>query len=87
MSIKLLIADDHSMVRAGLKSLLEGTEIKVVAEAATGQEALRLALSKKIDVALLDVRMPDGDGLNALGRIKLEKPDLPVLLLSNYDNP
>ncbi|MHB1037847.1 MAG: response regulator, partial [Pirellulales bacterium] len=86
MSIKLLIADDHSMVRAGLKSLLEGTEIKVVAEAATGQEALRLALSKKIDVALLDVRMPDGDGLNALGRIKLEKPDLPVLLLSNYDN-
>ncbi|MHB9049716.1 MAG: response regulator, partial [Pirellulales bacterium] len=87
MSIKLLIADDHPMVRAGLKSLLEGTEIKVVAEAATGQEALRLALSKKIDVALLDVRMPDGDGLNALGRIKLEKPDLPVLLLSNYDNP
>ncbi|MHB1034908.1 MAG: response regulator [Pirellulales bacterium] len=87
MTIKLLIADDHPMVRVGLKALFEGTDIKVVAEASTGQEALRLALSKKIDVALLDVRMPDGDGLNALGRIKLEKPDLPVLLLSTYDNP
>jgi DNA-binding NarL/FixJ family response regulator len=87
MTIKLLIADDHPMVRVGLKALFEGTDIKVVAEASSGQEALRLALSKKIDVVLLDVRMPDGDGLNALGRIKLEKPDLPVLLLSTYDNP
>ncbi len=87
MSIKLLIADDHPMVRVGLKALLEGTDIKIVAEASTGQEALKLALTKKIDIALIDIRMPDGDGLNVLGRIKLEKPDLPVLMLSTYDNP
>ncbi len=85
--IKLLIADDHEMVRCGLKILLAGTEIGVVAEAATGQAAATLALEKEVDVALLDVRMPDGDGLAALGRIKLDKPALPVLLFSAFDNP
>ena len=85
--IKLLIADDHEMVRCGLKTLLAGTEIGVVAEAATGQAAATLALEKEVDVALLDVRMPDGDGLAALGRIKLDKPALPVLLFSAFDNP
>jgi len=85
--IRLLVADDHEMVRVGLKSLLEGTEIEVTAEAATGEEAVRQALSKEVDVALLDIRMPNGDGLTALGRIKLEKPQLPVLILSSYDNP
>jgi DNA-binding NarL/FixJ family response regulator len=85
--IKLLIADDHEMVRCGLKTLLAGTEIGVVAEAATGQAAATLAVEKEVDVALLDVRMPDGDGLSVLGRIKLDKPALPVLLFSAYDNP
>jgi DNA-binding NarL/FixJ family response regulator len=85
--IKLLIADDHEMVRCGLKTLLAGTEIGVVAEAATGQAAATLALEKEVDVALLDVRMPDGDGLTALGRIKLDKPALPVLMFSAFDNP
>ena len=85
--IRLLVADDHEMVRLGLKSLLEGTEIEITAEAATGEEAVRQALSKEVDVVLLDIRMPHGDGLTALGRIKLEKPRLPVLILSAYDNP
>ncbi|HOM15681.1 MAG TPA: response regulator transcription factor [Thermoguttaceae bacterium] len=85
--IRLLVADDHEMVRLGLKSLLEGTEIEIAAEAATGEEAVRIALSQAIDVALLDIRMPNGDGLTALGRIKLERPQLPVLILSSYDNP
>ena len=87
MSTKLLIADDHEVVRSGLKSLLQGTEIDVVAEAATGEEAFRMAMEFEPDVVLLDIRMPKGDGLNALGRIKLEKPDLPVVMLSTYDNP
>jgi DNA-binding NarL/FixJ family response regulator len=87
MTIKLLIADDHEVVRTGLKSLVTGTDIKVVAEAATGEAAIKQALKHNPDVVLLDIRMPDGDGLNALGRIKLEKPDLPVLILSTYDNP
>jgi DNA-binding NarL/FixJ family response regulator len=85
--IRLLIADDHEVVRSGLKRMVAGTEIKVVAEAATGGAALKYAVSHEIDVLLLDVRMPDGDGLAVLGRVKLEKPMLPVLLLSAFDNP
>ena len=85
--IQILVADDHEMVRFGVKALLAGTEIKVVAEATTGQAAVKLALEKDVDLVLLDVRMPDGDGLTALGRIKLDKPNLPVLLFSAFDNP
>lgn len=87
MAIRILIADDHDMVRAGLKTMLADTDVEVAAEATTGEQAVKLALSEPIDVALLDIRMPDGDGLTALGRIKLDKADLPVLMLSNYDNP
>ena len=87
MSIKLLIADDHEVVRTGLKSLVAGTDIKVIAEAESGEEAVKLALKHEPDVCLLDIRMPEGDGLNALGRIKLDRPDMPVLMLSTYDNP
>ncbi len=87
MTIKLLIADDHEVVRSGLKSLVAGTDIKVIAEAASGEAAVRLSLKHEPDVVLLDIRMPDGDGLNALGRIKLERPNMPVLILSTYDNP
>ena len=87
MSIKLLIADDHEVVRSGLKSLLAETDIKIVAEAATGEQAVKLALKHDPDVVLLDIRMPEGDGLNALGRIKLDKPNMPIVMLSTYDNP
>ena len=85
--IQILVADNHEMVRCGVKTLLEGTEIKVVAEATTVQAAVKLALAKEFDLVLMDVHMPDGDGLTALGRIKLDKPDLPVLLFSAFDNP
>jgi DNA-binding NarL/FixJ family response regulator len=85
--IRLLIADDHELVRSGLKTLLAGTDIKIVAEVATGQAAIKYALEHEVDVALLDVRMPDGDGMTTLGRIKLEKPDLPIVMFSNFDNP
>ena len=85
--IRLLIADDHEVVRSGLKSMLDGTEIKVVAAVATGQAAVKYALENEVDVVLLDVRMSDGDGLTTLGRIKLDKPKLPILMLSSFDNP
>jgi DNA-binding NarL/FixJ family response regulator len=85
--IKLLLADDHEVLRSGVKAMLAGTEIKAVAEAATGQAAVKSALELAVDVVLLDVRMPDGDGVTALGRIKLDKPDLAVLMFSAYDNP
>ena len=67
--IRLLIADDHEVLRSGVKAMLAGTEIKVIAEEATGQAAVKYALEHEVDVVLLDVRMPNGDGLTALGRI------------------
>jgi DNA-binding NarL/FixJ family response regulator len=87
MPIKIVIADDHELVRAGFKAMLSGTDIKVVGEATGGEQAAKLALKHNPDVVVLDVRMPDGDGLTALGRIKLERPEMPVVLLSTYDNP
>jgi DNA-binding NarL/FixJ family response regulator len=85
--IRVLIADDHEVVRCGLKTLIAGTDIKVVGEVSTGAEAVKFALENDVDVVLLDIRMPEGDGLTALGRIKLDKPDLPVMILSTFDNP
>ena len=85
--IKLVIADDHEVVRSGLKTLLADTEVKVVAEFATGADAVKYALENDPDVVMLDIRMPDGDGLTSLGRIKLDKPDMPILILSTFDNP
>jgi DNA-binding NarL/FixJ family response regulator len=87
MSIKLLVADDHDVVRTGLKSLLHGTDIKIVAEAATGEAALRLTKKHNPDVVLLDIQMPDKDGLWALGRLKVDFPEVPVLIFSAFDNP
>jgi len=83
--IRLLIADDHEVVRSGLKSMLAGTEIKVVGEVASGSAAVKYALENEVDVVLLDIRMPDGDGLTTLGRIKLDKPDLPIMILSREE--
>lgn len=87
MSITLVIAEDHEVVRRGLRSLLAGTEIEIVGEAATGEKALELSLRLQPNVVLLDVRLPGGDGLNVLGRLKLERPEQAVLFLSTYDNP
>lgn len=87
MATRILIADDHEVVREGLKSILQGTGIEVVAEADGGDQAVQLTLECNPDLVLLDIRMPGGDGLTALGRIKLERPDTPVLMFSAYDNP
>ncbi len=87
MSLKVLIADDHEVVRSGLKNLLAGTEFEIVAEATNGEEAVKMASKFKPDIVLLDIRMPEVDGLTALGRIKMAHPDMPVLIVSTYDNP
>lgn len=87
MSVKLLIADDHEVVRTGLASLLENSDIKIVAEADNGPEAVKLAMKHKPDVVLLDIRMPDSDGLEALDKIHRELPETRVVILSTYDNP
>jgi DNA-binding NarL/FixJ family response regulator len=87
MAIKLLIADDHEVVRAGLKYFVEGTSIQVVAEADNGTAAYKLAIKHRPDLVLLDVRMPDGDGLSSLALIKLEQPEMHVLMFCGFDNP
>jgi DNA-binding NarL/FixJ family response regulator len=87
MSVKVLLADDHEVVRSGLVHMLSGSDIKVVAEAASGAEAVKLTAKHKPDVVLLDIRMPDSDGLEALDKIHREMPNVRVVILSTYDNP
>lgn len=87
MTIRTLIADDHEVIRAGLIAMLEDTDLEVVATASSGKEAFTLAKKLRPDLAVLDVRMPKGDGLSCLARLKLEVPDTHVVLFSGYDNP
>ncbi len=87
MTVKVLVADDHEVVRTGLVSMLAGSEVKIVAEAGTGAEAVKLAVKHKPDVVLLDIRMPDVDGLETLDKIHREVPKTRVVMLSTYDNP
>jgi len=87
MSVQLLIADDHEVIRAGLARLLAGTDIEIVAQAANGKDCLRLAEKHKPDVILLDVRMPDSDGLEILQKLRQKVPNSKVVMLSTYDHP
>lgn len=87
MTIRVLVADDHEVVRLGLRSLLNGSEVSVVAEASGVEDAVVAARSQPVDVVLLDVRLGEGDGLGALGRIKADAPQLPVVIWSAHDNP
>ena len=83
--IRILIADDHPIVRAGLKQILaEASDIEVAAEAGDGHELLKLIRKGAIDVALLDISMPGLTGLDALKQIKVENPNLPILVLSMH---
>ncbi|MCA9124715.1 MAG: response regulator transcription factor [Planctomycetaceae bacterium] len=86
MSVKLLIADDSSQVRESLKLLLMREGIDVI-EAATCQQAIRMASRLDLDAVLMDINMPDGSGLDVLVRIRQEHPGLPVLMHSEYDRP
>ena len=81
----VLLVDDHAVVREGLRLLLETLLGLQVVQAGSGTEALAIATSRHIDVALLDARMPEHDGVWTLQQIKKVKPDLPVLMLSTYD--
>ncbi len=88
MTIRLLLADDHDLLRLGFQALLAShDDLEIVAEAASGEQAYEAVAACNPDLVVLDVRMAQGDGLNCLGRLKLEYPDLPVLMISSYDNP
>jgi DNA-binding NarL/FixJ family response regulator len=83
--MKVLIADDHGIVRSGLRKLLESHDIEVVAEADNGADARDLAVSERPDLAILDVKMPQLTGLQATREIREQAPEVAVLILSMHD--
>lgn len=87
MSIKVLIADDHEVVRTGLACLFKDSDIEIVGEASDGNEAIKKTKKLRPDVVLMDIRMPECDGLAALEKIHSNSPDARVVMLSTYDNP
>ena len=85
--IKILVADDHAVVREGTRRILEQEpDLKVVAEAADGEEAVRLAGSSRPDVAIIDIAMPRVDGIEATRQIKALYPAISVLIFTAYDD-
>ena len=83
--IRILIADDHAIVRAGLKQFVaDQADMQIVAEAASGAEAIAAVRATEIDVVLLDISMPDKNGIDTLKTLKHVKPELPVLMLSAF---
>src|SRR5579862_6696285 len=82
-SIRVLIVDDHDLFRAGIRSLLEKVaDVEVAGEAGTGREALRLIQAKPPDIVLMDILMPDLNGLDATARISAQFPRVKVVVLS-----
>jgi DNA-binding NarL/FixJ family response regulator len=87
LKIRILLADDHPMVCRGLRMVLEAEpDLTVVAEAGDGREAVRLALETEVDLAVLDVAMPQLTGLQAAAELKRRRPELRTLMLSMYDS-
>ncbi len=85
--IRILIADDHSVVRSGLRMLLDRTEgFLVIAEAANGEEAVRLSKDMKPDVAILDISMPVMNGVDATRVMKRDQPTVRILMLTIHES-
>ncbi len=84
--IRVMLADDHGIVRAGLRRIVEdGGDMTVVAEASDGRSAIRAAQEHIPDVAVVDISMPDLDGLEVTSRLLQEKPDLPIIILTMHE--
>lgn len=87
MSIRVLLVEDHELVRAGIRSLLDSSSgIEVVGEASDGREALRKVREIPVDVVVMDVTMPGLNGLEATARMRKAHPDIKILILSMYAN-
>ncbi len=88
MTIRVIIVDDHAIVRAGMRMLIESdTEIEIVGEGGTGAEALQMAHDLEPDIVVMDVTMPEMDGIEATRRIKDETPNVAVLAVTIHEGP
>jgi DNA-binding NarL/FixJ family response regulator len=85
--IRVLIVDDHPMVREGVRSMLEPAGVQIAGEAGTGEDALRMAATLEPDVVLLDLELPDLDGLAVLRRLKAQERPVAVLVVTMHDDP
>jgi two-component system, NarL family, response regulator YdfI len=84
--IRILVADDHLIIRQGLRLILETEEdFEMVGEAADGAEAVRLCSALQPDVVLMDLRMPGMDGLTAIERLRVEQPGIAVVILTTFN--
>src|SRR5262249_32990706 len=86
-SVRVLIVDDHPMVREGLRSMLEPAGVQIVGEAGTGEDALRAASAGEPEVVLLDLELPDLDGRAVRRQLKAQAPDMAVLVITMHDDP
>ena len=87
MSVRILVTDDHPVVRAGLSGMLSGEpDFEVVGEAQNGKEAVAFVGERKPDVVLMDLRMPEMDGVTAIQHIKSRYPDVHILVLTTYES-
>ncbi|MDX8399766.1 MAG: response regulator transcription factor [Gallionellaceae bacterium] len=83
--INVLIADDHTLIRKGLKQILDDTpDMRVTGEAETGAQAIQMAQKWPFDMILLDISLPDKNGIDVLKQLKLNNTDVPVLMLSMH---
>jgi NarL family two-component system response regulator YdfI len=84
--IRILVADDHLIIRQGLRLILEtGSDFELVGEAVDGAEAVRMCLEKEPDVVLMDLRMPGMDGLTAIEKLHIEQPQIAVVILTTFN--
>ena len=84
--IKVLLADDHSIVRAGLRRIVEESgDMEVLAEAADGREAIEQVHKELPDVAVIDISMPGLDGLEVVSQLRIHYPELPILILTMHE--
>lgn len=83
--LKILIADDHALIRKGLKQILDDSpDMRVTGEAETGMQAIQMAQENAYDMVLLDISLPDKNGIDVLKQIKTNCPNTPVLMLSMH---
>lgn len=87
MSIRIVIADDHDVVRQGIDSLFEDTDIEIVAVATNADEVVEKTLEHRPDVVLLDVRLGNSSGLDALEKLRAAETEARIVMLSTFDNP